>query len=330
MTTTKKVTPTGVLVLSADAPRAEWLAQRTKGITATDLPAILGLNKYKTALDVWTDKINPDTEGFEPAIGHMEAAFWGIELEDTVAKAWAESKHFTVRRIGIIAKQDAPWMRASLDRLVTGCPDGRCAVEVKTRSGYVGAEWDAGVPADVKAQVHWQLMVSGLDHIHVIALIGGQRLVEHVVTVDADTAGLLTEAAASMWSYVQSGQPPVLPEAQWTDAYLDARHPNRDGECEVDTDTMLTTTAYEEVVQQIKLLEERKSQLRTKLVGALGEHEAATWDGTPLYTYKASTSKRLNNEALVIHYGVNLDDERLYKITTSRTLRITTTNKKDK
>lgn len=324
MTTTKKVTPTGVLILPATAPRQEWLAERTKGITATDVPSIMGLNKYKTALDVWLSKIQPDTEGFEPSIGNMEAAFWGIQLEDTVAKAWADDKGFTVRRVGIIAHEANDWQRASLDRLVSGCPDGKCALEVKTRSGYVANEWDAGVPADVQAQVHWQLMVSGLDHIHVIALLGGQRLVEHVVTVDEDTACQLVEVGAQMWSYVQSGQPPQLPAAQWTDAYLDAIHPNRDGETEVDTDTMLTATAYDDVVQQIKLLEDRKAQLRTKLIGALGEHEAATWDGTPIYTYKTSTSRRMNSEALTTYYGVNLDDERLYKITTTRTLRITT------
>lgn len=319
----KKVTPTGVLILSADAPREDWLKERTKGITATDLPTILGLNKYRTALDVWTDKVNPNVEGFEPAIGNMEAAFWGIELEDVVAKAWAKDNGFSIRRVGIIAHEDADWQRASLDRLVSGCEDGKCAVEVKTRSAYVAAEWDAGVPADVKAQVFWQLHVSGLDHIHVIALIGGQRLVEHVVDATEMSAEVgLTAAAQRMWDAVQSGQPPVLPAEQWTDAYLEAIHPNRDGETEVDTATMLMATEYEEVQQQIKILTERKDELKTKLVGALGEFESATWDGQPVYSYKSTTSKRLDSKRLVEFYPNVENDERVWTVSTTRILRV--------
>lgn len=325
MNTNKKVTPTGVLILSADAPREDWLKERTKGITATDLPTILGLNKYRTALDVWTDKVTGGSGSFEPAIGSNEAAFWGIQLEDVVAKAWAEQNGFSVRRVGIIAHEDADWQRASLDRLVSGCPDGKCALEVKTRSAYVGADWDAGVPADVKAQVLWQLHVSGLGHIHVIALIGGQRLVEHIVYGFTDIAEMI-DAGKSMWDAVQSGQPPVLPAEQWTDAYLDAIHPNRDGETEVDTATMLTATEYEEVQQQIKILTERKDELKTKLVGALGEFESATWDGQPVYSYKSSTARRLDSKRLVEFYPDVENDERVWTVSTTRTLRVS--NKK--
>lgn len=321
MATTKRITPTARLVLSVDAPREAWLAERTRGITATDLPAIMGLNKYKTAIDVWRDKVQPGGDTFEPAIGNHEAAFWGIALEDVVASKWAEHKQVSIRRIGIIEHVDQPWQRASIDRLVHGCPAGRCAVEVKTRNGHVGAEWEAGVPLDVEAQVSWQLLVSGLDHVHVIALIGGQRLVEHVVTLNPLDVDRLVEAGRTVWDAVQSGTAPELPNYWWTDDYLDQLHQEREGQVELAIDQVANYEAYEAISTAIKDLESTKAELRTQLVGALGEGDTATWNGRELYTYKASQTRRLNSKALAERHPDVAADDTLYTISTTRTLR---------
>jgi putative phage-type endonuclease len=300
-----------------------------EGITATDLPAILGLNKYKTAIDVWTEKVAPSEDNFKPAIGEGEAALWGIMLEDVVANTWAEHAGLKVRRIGIIAHEDHSWQRASLDRLVVGCPDGRCGLEVKTRSGYVGDEWNKGIPDDVKAQVRWQLHVSGLDHIHVIALIGGQRLVEHRVTSDQIKANELLESATIVWDAVQSGQAPQLPEAMWTDAYLEALNPDRSGELEITDETAALATEYNDLLSVLRDLEAEKAEMKTKLIGALGEHEIATRGGRTVYSYKATTTKRLDAKALAELHPDAHGDDRVYNTTTTRTLRTSTKGTKN-
>lgn len=38
--------------------RLEWLRERQKGIGGSDIGAILGLNKYKTAFEVYLEKQN--------------------------------------------------------------------------------------------------------------------------------------------------------------------------------------------------------------------------------------------------------------------------------
>lgn len=61
--------------------RAAWLKGRRTGIGGSDVAAVLGLNPWKTPLDVWNDKLglSEDKEMSEPA-------YWGTVLEDTVAK----------------------------------------------------------------------------------------------------------------------------------------------------------------------------------------------------------------------------------------------------
>ena len=52
--------------------RAAWLKGRRTGIGGSDVAAVLGLNPWKTPLDVWNDKlgISEDKEMSEPA-------YWG-------------------------------------------------------------------------------------------------------------------------------------------------------------------------------------------------------------------------------------------------------------
>lgn len=330
MTTTnnnRRITPTATLILPVEKlGTEEWLQIRREGITATDIPAILGLNRYKTAVDVWLEKVDPaNAQSINPTIGNHEAALWGSVLEDAVAKTWADNKNYRVTRIGVIAHQAHTWARASLDRLVTGCPEGRCGLEVKTRSLYVGDNWDKAVPADVKAQVDWQMIVSGLDHIHVIALIGGQRLVEHTVHREQETANEATiiARAFTVWKAVETNTPPQLPEDVWTDDYLEQLHPVRAGSVEVQ-DANFLCADYEDLVAEIKKLETEKANLRTKLVGALGDHEIGLFEGRPFYTYKPSSTKRINTKALAELYPDIAADDRIWNETTTRTLRITT------
>lgn len=327
--TARRITPTARLVLPVGASKEEWLAVRRAGITATDLPGILGLSEYKTAIDVWTDKVSPSDEPFIMEIGEGEAALWGTVLEDTVARTWAEHYGVTVRRIGVIAHDKQPWIRASLDRIVNGCPDGRCGVEVKTRSGYVSEKWDAGVPADVAAQVDWQLITSGLDHMHVIALIGGQRLVHHIQQPPTpEKRDEMIANARIVWDAVATGEAPRLPEAVWTDAYLEQLHPDHSGEVEIPVDVAAMVEDYNSLITIIKDLEAEKAEMRTRLIGAIGDAETATCSGRLVYTYKASTRKTLDTSKLTEIYTIDLNDDRLYKTTTTRTLR--TSQKGDK
>ncbi|WP_052721022.1 YqaJ viral recombinase family protein [Actinoplanes rectilineatus] len=172
----RRVTPTAVRVLPADASREAWLAARREGIGSSDVAAILGVADRNTAVHVYRDKRSElvDDAG--------EAALWGHLLEEPVAREWARRQRSVVQRVGLVAHQDEPWMRVSLDRQVLECPMDRsvrtrCALEVKCRSAFKAQRFaNASVPDDVLAQTVWQMAVTGYDHIHVAVLIGGNEL----------------------------------------------------------------------------------------------------------------------------------------------------------
>ena len=60
-----------VLVDTADLPRDEWLNYRRRGIGGSDVAAILGVSPFRTARDIYYDKlgvvaVEPDDSNWVP------------------------------------------------------------------------------------------------------------------------------------------------------------------------------------------------------------------------------------------------------------------------
>lgn len=280
------ITPTGVLVTAAEPETDEWFEARRAGITGTDLPKILGLTKYGNALSVWLDKRGEldDEAG--------EAARWGQLLEDAVAEEWARRHGTGVVDVGVLRHSDAPWMRASLDRLVALCPDTGttcCALEVKTRSAWVADQWAEGVPDSVLAQTTWGLMVTGLHHHHVAALIGGQRLASYRVDHDPKLETYLLEAAEPVWQAVVDGVPPEThPDAEGVLLeLLDRLYTKREGDRELDAgDAGEWLAVYADGLELEKRGAGLKTKAKTALVQMLDDGDTGLVSGAPAFTYK--------------------------------------------
>ena len=70
------------LVSTLNLSKEDWLRYRKCGITGTDAGAILGLNPYRSAFQVYYDKISDTIENID-----NEAMRQGRDLEDYVAAA---------------------------------------------------------------------------------------------------------------------------------------------------------------------------------------------------------------------------------------------------
>lgn len=272
----------------------EWFAARQEGITGTDLPKILGLSKYGNALSVWLDK-----RGELPEEPLGEAGLWGNLLEQIVAEEWAGREGVEIRPTGVwaSARPGRDWMRASPDRLVTGCTatDGRgCYLEVKTRSAFVAGRWREDVPDDVLAQVAWTSMVLDTHHAHVAVLLGGQRLESFRYDRDAELENYLAVEAGMVWTAVELGMRPQV-EADGAGLLLQVLNREagpREGERELDGELVAKhLRAYADASADAAVAEEVKTMAKTELVRLLGEGPGAAHTGLvgglPAFTYKA-------------------------------------------
>jgi predicted phage-related endonuclease len=295
------VTPTGVLLLDHTAPHEEWLDKRREGIGSSDLPSIMQLSdddgmrqNHRSPLHVYYDKTG--------AIPHdvdnpTDAMRFGLLFEEPLAFEWARRNRTTVEPIGIVAHRHETWQMCSLDRLCRECPLDRdkhslCALEVKTRNAFTAKLWRDGPPDDVLAQVLWQILVTGLDHIHVVCLIGNADYRQYVVrrSEHERLVAFLDISAARLWfEHIVARVPPPLTGDEPADDLVELYqrlHPTREGVIEVDRDldTQDLLTTYLLAGAAKSEAEDQQDAAKAQLYARLGKAQAATVGDRVLYS----------------------------------------------
>ncbi|MEE1814258.1 YqaJ viral recombinase family protein [Streptomyces sp. SP18ES09] len=279
----RRVTPTGRLILPADADRDVWLHARRNGLGSSDIAAILGISRYGNALSVYHDK----TGGLPIDGDDSEPALWGRAFEETVAREWARRNRSVVRRVGLVQNVDRPWQMCTLDRRVLECPlaDGRekCAVEIKCRDKMKAGQFRRGVADDVLVQTLWQADVCGFDHVHAAVLIGGNDYRQFVIRV-ADHADLIADlraAGARAWEQITTRRPPSVPGDADPDVLLDLYdrlYADREGEVDItrDVDTQDAVADYLDAHADFAAAEKRKKAAKARILSGLGGAQSAT------------------------------------------------------
>lgn len=178
---------------------AEQREQRRHSLGGSDAAAVLGVSPYRTPLDLYREKVGelePDN------LDGVEVVRWGDLFEDVVAREYAERAGLTLHRVNqTLVHPDHPWMTAHLDRRVVGVNE---LAEIKT-TRYLH---DDRPRADHITQCLHYMAVGGYDRAHLVYLIGGQRLVAHVIERDSEAVAGLVAMEAEFWARVQRRDPP--------------------------------------------------------------------------------------------------------------------------
>ena len=197
------------LVKTQELNREQWLSVRQQGIGSSDAASAVGLNPYRSALELWMDKtgrgsslpkVDPNDES--------SPMYWGTLLEPIVAAHYTKRTGLKVRRINAVLQHpEFPWMLANLDREVMGSSEVQI-LECKT-AGLNGSRlWKDGVPEYVQLQVMHQLAVTGKQAADVAVLICGQELQIHRIERDEALIRQLIGLEQRFWQHVTSDTPP--------------------------------------------------------------------------------------------------------------------------
>lgn len=209
------------LVKTHDLNRDQWLTVRKGGIGSSDAAAAVGLNPYKSQLELWMEKTGRD-DSLPKTDPNDETSpmYWGTLLESIVAAHYTKRTGNKVRRINAVLQHPKePWMLANLDREVISAPDVQI-LECKT-AGINGARlWKEGVPEYVQLQVMHQLAVTGKQAADVAVLLGGQELQVHRIERDEAMISRLIELERQFWRYVELDQAPPADGSDSADVAL--------------------------------------------------------------------------------------------------------------
>lgn len=264
------------LVGTKQLPREDWLAVRKQGIGSSDAAAAVGLNPYKSQLELWLEKTGRDTSLPKIDPNDEESpAYWGNILEPIVATHYTKRSGHRVRRINAVLQHPDPklaWMLANIDREVIGADDVQI-LECKT-AGINGARlWKEGVPEYVQLQVMHQLAVTGKQAADVAVLLGGQHLEIHRIERDEPMIARLIDLERLFWDYVVSDTPPPADGTDSAEAALRCLYPEDNGQTLDFSQHPELATTYRElkaVRQSIAQQETREAQLKQVLQQAMG------------------------------------------------------------
>jgi putative phage-type endonuclease len=298
--TVSKSRPALRLVGTKALPREDWLAVRKGGIGSSDAASAVGLNPYKSQLELWMEKTGRD--GALPKIDpHDEEspAYWGNILEPIVASHYTKRSGNRVRRINAVLQHpdpEFPWMLANIDREIIGAADVQI-LECKT-AGINGARlWKEGVPEYVQLQVMHQLAVTGKQAADVAVLLGGQHLEIHRIERDERMIARLIELERKFWDYVVTDTPPPADGSDSADQALRCLYPADSGQVVDFSANPALAIAYVElksVRHSITQQEKRESQLKQTLQQAMGEATRAQFSSGYITWKKAKDSTALD------------------------------------
>ncbi|MGG3677519.1 lambda-exonuclease family protein [Heyndrickxia faecalis] len=275
--------------------RYEWLQERTKGIGGSDAGVILGLNKYRTAFELWLEK----TGQVIPQEVDSEAIYWGNQMEDVVAKEFEKRADKKVRRSNFMYSHPKyPFIRANVDRLVVG---ESAVLECKTASAYLAKEWEGDeIPATYLAQVQHYLGVTGKKKGYIAVLIGGNRFVWKEIERDEELINMIFEAEKNFWeNNVLAGVAPELDGSSAAEKYLNEKYAKSDPDKEIvlPKDFNAYLEEYKEIKENEKLITTAKKEIENKIKAELKDAEIGRV-GDYLVTWKKQVQNRVDSKAL--------------------------------
>lgn len=203
--------------------REAWLEARRRGIGGSDAGAVIGVNRYRSNVDVWAEKtgITPRED-----ISDKPAVKFGKEAEQHIRALFAlEHPEFSVNyhEFYMYLNDKYPFLYATLDGELTDDSGRHGILEIKTATIQNAAgwsEWVDGIPQSYYAQCLHQLAATGWDFVTLFAYIrtGYQNarytahvLTRHIERADvADDITYLIAQETEFWQAVETKQRPPL------------------------------------------------------------------------------------------------------------------------
>lgn len=171
--------------------------RRLDGIGASEIPAILGLDRYAKASDVLAVKT-----GQAPEFEGNQYTEWGNLLEPVIAD-WYVSKYGGVaHRSDAIWHPTIPFVFCTPDRIIVR--DGEThGLEIKNKGYSQKTHWKDGVPEKEEAQCRWSMLATGFERWDLAVLINGNDARAYTLTRDRDWEGQALKVATRFWKRVQ-------------------------------------------------------------------------------------------------------------------------------
>ena len=203
-----------------------WLKGRMRGIGGSDASAIVGMNPYKSNIDLFEEKIGrriPEDISQKPYVIYGKKAEAPIRELFKLDYPEYQVEHHEFR---ILQSAEYPFMQASLDGELIDSAGRRGILEIKTTNilrSMQYEKWKDRIPDNYYIQVLHYLLVTGYEFAVLRAHLASEWGADKRTTAKhyfierfevQDDLNMLLQEEKKFWAYVESGRKPplILPE----------------------------------------------------------------------------------------------------------------------
>lgn len=174
-----------------------WRDWRAGGIGASDAPAIMDENPWKSAQALLSERRNPQAAARSRRL--TPAMLRGVELEPKARAAYQKITRADVQPL-CLQSREHDWMRCSLDGI---CLETMQAVEIKCgQSAYKHSARHRSVPPYYLGQLQHTMAVTGLMEMDFFCYLPDRQPIMFSVPRDPAYIAQLIEKEAAFWDAV--------------------------------------------------------------------------------------------------------------------------------
>lgn len=281
---------------------------RRKSLGGSDVGSILGLSKYKSAVDVWmekTDKAIDQKDSLPLRFGQFAEEFVASEY------AFATGSKLAHHNEAIIHPK-YEYMHGHIDRFILngnapllnakGEITASRILECKTANPFTQSEWgEPGtdqVPLTYLVQCVWYMMLTNIQQTDLAVLFGNADFRIYEIKRDLELEVMVFERARSFWeNHVLKDIPPEAASESDYKTLFGKSTSQKSVEAPEGTRDLILK--LKQLNQQVEQSEHEISQIKQSIMGQMQDAEILTFEGTTLATWKApKPSLRLDTKRL--------------------------------
>jgi len=247
----------------------EELALHDRGIGASMIAAVVGVNPFSRPIDVWL-QLTGRAKREMTEDGELRAG-WGHQMEDMLAAWYEDETGVELSPCPTLIHPEYPWAIATPDRVGDGV-----LVECKHVGERVAWHWYDGPPDYVVSQCVWQMFVCralGVDapRVDVVADVGGAPPQIFPVEYDYELEAGIFETAEAFWrNHVLADVQPEVDDSATYQNWLRRQFPQSNGVLRAEPAAEVWAREYEEAKTTINRAERAKETAANNLRALIG------------------------------------------------------------
>jgi putative phage-type endonuclease len=205
----------------------QWLGERVKDITSTEVSALYGLSPYKTEFELFHEKRDGQVVKFQP----NERMKWGTRLESIIAQGAAEDQGWEIAKLNVYMRDINARIGSSFDFEILSSANGKGIMEIKNvdslqfyKNWIDDGQGNIEAPEHIELQIQHQMEVSGYEWTALVALVGGNELKVVYRNRDREIGSDIRAKVAAFWERVQRNSPPSADYSKDADFIIKQLH----------------------------------------------------------------------------------------------------------